>query len=107
MVGSILPEMAPPETYNLDKGVHLGAYGVLALVLACLRGVGPIGAVLLATGLSGLAELTQLGSPWRHASLGDFLANALGAVLGVLVHRVLTRRFPALFRPSPPPGDAP
>jgi len=81
---------------HLDKIVHLCEYLLFAWLLvqaargqtpsgeaAFLRGLTPVWAWIYATSYGLLIELLQGLVPWRSADLGDALANAIGAALGV------------------------
>lgn len=88
---------AQPQAVNLvsapwDKLAHLGVYALLALScglaapvpLRLAPGVGLLAA--LALGL--LDEWHQAGLPGRQANLGDWLADAAGALLGAGLLRI-------------------
>jgi hypothetical protein len=94
LYGSLSPALAPPDLLNVDKLIHLFAYGALATVgfLPCgnARRGWPIAATLLALG--GFIEVAQTFVPGRSGSVGDFIANACGVLLGVSLSR-LVRQF--------------
>ena len=86
-ISSVMPLAQLPQTGVWDKGQHFLAY-------AALGGVGRlaypdsrhivvllIGLILLGTGL----EAAQGLVPGRFPSMGDVLANALGALAGFIV----------------------
>lgn len=79
----------------VDKVAHLLGYAVLALLLA--RALAPdslrawAAVVLVPTAVGALVELLQAGVPARTTSLGDGVANAVGAVLGAVVALALRR----------------
>jgi len=89
-VASLLPNMGPPTTpvfdIGLDKFIHLVTYLVLAAVPVVFFKSGPTlaGAILLVVVLSGGIEFAQDQVPGRLFSLGDVVANLLGAFLGVM-----------------------
>ena len=100
--GSVRPVIPVPMVPipHLDKMLHLGAYGLLTLLLArALRGTArassgdlALAACLWATAYGGVEELLQRSLPGRSCDLMDMLANALGAALAALVwHRWMTR----------------
>ena len=74
-----------------DKVVHALAYTVLGLLAArachgglfAPRAVPAFFGVLLTVGYAALDELHQGFVPGRHMSLGDWVADAVGAVLGL------------------------
>lgn len=84
--------------FGLDRWAHAGFYAVLgALTARALR----LGGAGLATALSGsfawaiafggLVEWIQTFRP-REASLGDWVADALGAALGLAIWTVMRER---------------
>jgi VanZ family protein len=93
--GSLRPKPAvpPPVIPHLDKLIHAVAYGLLALLLARalrqswraalaeLAFVAAVWAVAYGTAV----ELLQMTRPERTPSMGDILANAVGAALAVLL----------------------
>lgn len=102
-VVSHLSEPPVPEALVFrfsDKLMHAAAYavlGALAFVGASRRRLSLSRAavweaVLLASAYGALDELHQAFVPKRFASVGDFVADAIGATLGVLVFRALLVR---------------
>lgn len=67
-----------------DKLVHFGVYAVMVVSAATFcRRAGPLFVlVLLAIAIGGLIEIAQGLVPHRSLSLGDAVANALGALFG-------------------------
>ena len=81
-----------------DKLVHVGAYGVLAvLVYLALRktatGKGFLfGFAFLGSFAYGIVnEIQQAFLPWRDADLADVAANGLGALCFLLVLKMVSR----------------
>ena len=74
-----------------DKVAHFGAYAVLAALLSLAAGNAKLGwALAVAYGISD--EIHQLFVPGRFASVGDLVADSLGAALGAgLVAYLLPR----------------
>jgi VanZ family protein len=81
-----------------DKLGHLLAFLIMQLVLLrCLRFLSPAGgwlrqalvAALMASALGGLLELWQSRLPTRSAEWLDLCADALGALAGVLIARMI------------------
>jgi VanZ family protein len=67
-----------------DKVLHFSAYMVLAFVPAIHERrpfVAAIGAVALGIAL----EFAQLVSGWRDFEIGDMIADAMGAFIGVAI----------------------
>jgi VanZ family protein len=88
--GTHLPQGSLPSGATNDKLLHFGAYLGLALLLSLTsatqrvitwRVLGVLYAVLLAYAL--LDELLQIPVPGRHAELGDWISDALGALTGL------------------------
>ncbi len=91
----------PPElpqawdVVGFDKFVHAGLFAVLALLASRAldeqaRPAWPALAASMAFGL--FTELEQYFIPSRSMELGDFLADAAGAALGLVVFTVWARR---------------
>jgi VanZ family protein len=86
----------------LASAAHFGEYATLAFVVAVALGGWPLpGRALLwagvyAVGLGALIELAQVPLPYRDGQLGDVVANAAGAALGLalvsLTGRLKARR---------------
>ena len=76
-----------------DKLLHLGAYGLLALLAlrafhggwGRLTAAGSAGALLLAGGYGIFDELHQSRVAGRHASVGDWLADLAGVLLALIL----------------------
>jgi VanZ family protein len=86
-----VPISVPGAEHSLDKLQHAGAFFGLAVLLGAAydawRGltVAGCGWILLATGLYGAVdELTQALIPYRYPSVFDWLADFVGAALGVV-----------------------
>ena len=83
----------------LDKALHAALYGVLGwLVGRALRVSGRNGATAFGLALisiavcAGLDEVHQRWLPGRVPNAGDWLADVVGAVLGLLIGRAASRR---------------
>lgn len=93
-----LPQAALPQTHLGDKTEHFIAYGLLAFLMtawlrlarARRRGVGLL-VFAVCTAYAAVDELTQ-PIVNRFADFRDFLADAVGAGLGVLVGMFAFRR---------------
>jgi VanZ family protein len=98
-VGTHIPASPNPGQYrfhSLDKVEHLAAFAGLAVLLCTsgsLRGFSPRGlfaGILALTGLYGLVdELTQRLVPRRTPDVRDWVADMLGAGLGIALFVVL------------------
>lgn len=82
-------ELRPPGHARLDLDfgvshflVNVVGYIPLGIVLGQL---GLLRAVMAATAVSAFAEIGQFGMMYRDPSLADFVANVLGAILGVAI----------------------
>jgi hypothetical protein len=64
-----------------DKVLHAGAYSVLAALITLATG-NPVLGGLLAVGYGVTDEIHQSFVPGRFASVGDLVADAIGAALG-------------------------
>ena len=99
---SSVANLAPPATWtNADKLVHVGEYTVLGFVLARAyygsRVFDSLLACLLLSAISGFAtgmfdELYQAKVPGRVSSHIDFLADALGVVVGQFLFALWSKR---------------
>lgn len=89
--GSLEPALAPPGAFQLDKLIHLAAYGGLATV-ACLPCDHMKPTLVVAIGLialGGMIEIAQSFVPGRFPSMGDFAANGVGVLIGVTLSRLM------------------
>ena len=82
-----------------DKLVHGGLYLILGLSLALGKrrtgsGVPGLLLLLMGVGYGALDEWHQSFVPGRHSSMGDWVADSAGVMLGL----VLFSRFSSLFR---------
>jgi VanZ family protein len=87
---SLMPK--PPELegpWAWDKLDHFTAYLVLA-ILARAIGLPPGRTVASAMALGGVLEILQ-GFTGRSPELGDFIANSLGAVAGIIASLIFLR----------------
>ena len=83
------PSVGVPLPNGLDKLAHLVAYLVLGLLLAravSRLGLPPLSAIAIGWVYGFLDELHQSFVPGRHAEVGDWIADALGVVLGVAIY---------------------
>lgn len=83
------PHLGSFET-GADKVVHFGMYGVLGFLVtrALVRprtSVALLAALAWMTVFAMLDELHQVWIPGRDASVGDWMADLLGAAVGLLV----------------------
>ena len=96
---TLTPLVAPlPDVPQSDKLLHLLAFAALVLPLAISDPRNWVWALALAVAYGGVIELIQPHVN-RQAEWGDFLANSLGAALGVAMGRALHRPLLARFQP--------
>ncbi len=98
---STRPTLQTSQLPYLDKVAHFSEYAVYAgLIYRALRLSGarlphaPILAMLLVVVLAAGDEVLQSKVPNRDSSVRDWAADVAGGVAGVLVARILERRFP-------------
>jgi len=91
--GSLAPALAPPSAFQLDKLIHLVVYGGLATVgcLPCDRVTRGLPVAIMLIVLGGGIEIAQSFVPGRFPSVGDFIANTIGVLLGISLSRLLRR----------------
>jgi VanZ family protein len=80
---------------GLDKVAHLVAYFVLGVLLAhgaTTRRLSPVIAVLIGWTYGIVDEIHQSFVPGRFAEFGDWVADAIGVVLGVTFFFTVLRR---------------
>jgi VanZ family protein len=99
-VMSLLPtSYLPPASFDFwDKAQHALAYAALCVLalLAYPQATYRVVSGLLAYGA--VIELLQAASGWRHGSILDELANALGVVAGFLLVFGWRKLWPVQFR---------
>jgi len=85
---------------GLDKMLHAGAYGVLAVLLVASRRArsrGELSVLTLASaGFGAFVEVVQLSFPARTFSGADALANLVGAAVAVALWLMVRRRLTVL-----------
>ncbi|MDD2605445.1 MAG: VanZ family protein [Desulfobacterales bacterium] len=95
-VQSALPSVvSPPGGMGLDKVAHMGAYGLMAVLLCRALAASPMAkrspwqiavvAMLLATLYGVSDELHQALVPRRCADVGDVLADLVGSAVGAAI----------------------
>jgi len=92
-----------------DKLAHFAAYSVLGFLLA--RGgvrsrISLPLVVLIGILIGALDELYQSTIPNRVADVGDWIADSLGVVAGVVLHQLWWRRGARRAAPEPRPATA-
>ena len=92
------PQAALPQTHLGDKTEHFIAYGILAAIMcAWLRFTRPtwrriaLPVLLICAAYAAVDELTQ-PIVNRYADIRDFLADTIGAAIGVLIAMIVFRR---------------
>jgi len=79
--GGNLPKM---PFYGFDKIVHLIEYGVLGFFLCFLFKDKLHIAIITGAGYGFLDELHQLYVPYRNFSIGDWISDCLGVIVGII-----------------------
>lgn len=96
IVGSLLPQLAPPSGNIFDKVIHVAAYACLTLLgLAALTGWRTRGlavGLLLVLGIA--IEWMQGSLGGREASALDVAANAVGILVGLAIFALCLTRIP-------------
>jgi VanZ family protein len=95
----------PIDRYSSSSALHrlshVGAYGVLALLLLLATGTSPAGLLLAVTiaALYGLAdEMHQSFTPNRSPSLKDWTVDLVSAAVTAVAARPVGARLPAAVR---------
>ena len=80
--GSVMPSIAPPNKWHLDKFMHFGAnYAIALFPLYLCRSRWSSYCTIMAVIMFGIAiEIIQQNIPGREASVGDVLANIAGVL---------------------------
>ncbi len=88
---SLKPGFGPSEEYNLDKIVHCGTYAFLTILcfLFTRNKKSLFILCLLLISIGGGVEYLQSFTPTRNASIGDFLANTIGVLIGAACGRII------------------
>ena len=68
---------------------HLLIFGIAGLALSLAYRATPIYQILGMTIFAGALEVAQYWIPGRHARMSDFVINAIGAIIGVIVGRLV------------------
>ena len=90
-----LPPVEPHFSWG-DKALHAAAFAGLCLIgsWAYLRRSYSLMLGLLVLG--GGIEIAQFATGWRHMSFGDFVANAVGIMIGRVAFHLMQKRKPKL-----------
>lgn len=86
---SIVPPSFRPTTSVPRKLEHLLIFGIAGLALSLAYRATPIYQILGMTIFAGALEVAQYWIPGRHARMSDFVINAIGAIIGVIVGRLV------------------
>jgi VanZ family protein len=85
--GFLFPAVVGPEGIDLDKLVHAGGYFALIVLAVWAYPVANLGRLLALMGCVIHGAATELGqrlTPSRGCDLYDWLADAAGAVMGLV-----------------------
>ena len=89
--GTLMPLKELPPVPGTDKFQHLIAFGVFVLPVSLLLPARSWLIFIIAVVYGGLIEIIQPHVN-RYGELGDFFANTVGAVIGVLISRLILAR---------------
>lgn len=97
---SLIPKLAPPGEYGLDKIIHGATYLTLALLahVAFEKQKNAVVAALFAIPLGCAIEVAQAFVPGRYGDIWDAVANSTGALLGVALGAIFRRLVVAATR---------
>lgn len=100
-VGSLLPQGHTVPVGHFDKVIHFGAYALTAFCGTLGSGSwrGRLAVILAMAALGGVIEVLQAFVPGRSESVGDFLADVLGTITGVVLADASLRRLWPAIRP--------
>lgn len=77
---------------HVDKVAHFGIFFILAIIMDRAFKLPLYTQILILAGYGAAIEIMQDSLPYRHASLGDFLADFAGAASYFLLKVILTYR---------------
>ena len=90
-----LPAHDPP--FSLwDKSLHATAFVVLCLIGSWAYLNRSYSLILGLIMLGGAIQLARFATGWRHMDFGDFVANAVGIMIGRIAFHILRKRKPNL-----------
>ena len=85
VVVSVVPASDRPETGVEHHYEHLLAFGLVGLVFTLAYSRRPMVLLLSGVVFALLLELAQIPLPTRHARIEDFLVDAFGVSLGIML----------------------
>lgn len=103
---TIVPAADRPETGLQHDVEHFGAFGLLGLLLGFGFRADAKPMVLGSIAFAAFIEVAQLQLQTRHARLEDFLIDAAGLCVGLLIGRLVSRSYLG-FTPSMVGRDPP
>jgi VanZ family protein len=68
---------------------HLLIFGIAGLALSLAYRASPLYQIIGMIVFAGALEVAQYWIPGRHARMSDFVINAIGAIIGVIVGRLV------------------
>ena len=90
-----LPAIGPHFSWG-DKVLHAAAFAGLCLIGSLAYLNRPYSIMLGLLVLGGGIEVTQLSTGWRHMEFGDFVADAVGIIIGRITFHLMQKRRPNL-----------
>ena len=89
------PDFLPAIEHHFswwDKALHAAAFAGLCLIGSWAYLDQSYSLILGLIVLGGAIELAQFATGWRHMSFGDFVANAVGIMIGRFTFHLLQKR---------------
>jgi VanZ family protein len=86
---SVVPPSFRPTTSVPRKMEHLLIFGIAGLALSLAYRASPLYQIIGMIVFAGALEVAQYWIPGRHARMSDFVINAIGAIIGVIVGRLV------------------
>lgn len=90
---TIVPAAERPETGLQHDVEHFGAFSLLGLLIGFGFRVEAWSMLIGSIAFAAFIEITQIPLQTRHARLVDFLVDAAGLYLGILIARLVSRSY--------------
>ena len=86
-----VPRVEPYFSWG-DKALHAATFAGLCLIGSWAYLNRPYSIMLGLLVLGGALEIAQFATGWRHMSFGDFVANAVGIMIGRIAFHILRKK---------------
>jgi VanZ like family len=86
---SLVPPSFRPTTSVPHKLEHLLIFGISGLAFSLAYRGSTLYQIIGMTVFAGALEVAQYWIPGRHARMSDFVINAIGAMIGVIIGRLV------------------